>query len=134
MQPQDALEIDKDSKDDEDGEEGKKEVTITMTQLELIISELKTRHIAEKRMMQCDLSLQKKTIQKLTKKIKEQQKEAKKLDIWMLQIKKLSQVNKAYKEDVARLQKENFQLANQFGKVKKLMFEYENEAIYREVE
>ena len=134
MQPQDTLEIDKDSKDDEDGEEGKKEVTITMTQLELIISELKTRHIAEKRMMQCDLSLQKKTIQKLTKKIKEQQKEAKKLDIWMLQIKKLSQVNKAYKEDVARLQKENFQLANQFGKVKKLMFEYENEAIYREVE
>ena len=45
--------------DDEDGEEkdGKKEVTITMDQLELIISELKTRHIAEKRMMQCDLSL-----------------------------------------------------------------------------
>ena len=49
--------------DDEDGEkDGKKEVTITMDQLELIISELKTRHIAEKRMMQCDLSLQKKTI------------------------------------------------------------------------
>ena len=63
MQPQETLEIDKDGKDDEDGEEeGKKEVTITMTQLELIISELKTRHIAEKRMMQCDLSLQKKTI------------------------------------------------------------------------
>ena len=62
---------DKKEGDEEEDDQEKKEVTITMNQLDLIISELKTRHIAEKRMMQCDLSLQKKTIQKLTKKVKD---------------------------------------------------------------
>ena len=57
---------------DQDGEEagpdipaGKVEdenLTLSMNQFELLLSDLKTKHLAEKRMLQCDLSLCKKVI------------------------------------------------------------------------
>ena len=39
-----------------------KNLTLSMTQFEMILSDLKTKHLAEKRMLQCDLGLCKKTI------------------------------------------------------------------------
>ena len=38
-------------------------VILPVTHFEVMLSELKTKHIAEKRMLQCDLSLCKKVIQ-----------------------------------------------------------------------
>ena len=37
-------------------------LTLSMAQFEMLLSDLKTKHLAEKRMLQCDLGLCKKTI------------------------------------------------------------------------
>lgn len=66
--------------------------------------------------------------------IRQKQKETKKFNIWKLQIKKLSALNKTYKEDNIRLQRENYALSNQFGKLKTLMIETEKQNIFNQIE
>ena len=48
-----------------------KEVTFTIPQVEALLSELKTKHTSEKRLLQCDLMLMKKVMKKMSEKIKE---------------------------------------------------------------
>lgn len=67
-------------------------------------------------------------------KLKESKREQSKLEIRMMQVKKLQQLNKCYKTDNDRLQKENFALAKQFSTLKQMLIEYENQAIYSEIE
>ena len=39
-----------------------KEVSLKLPQVEVILSEVKTKHLAEKRLLQCDLMLLKKVV------------------------------------------------------------------------
>ena len=59
----------KDESNQKDKEEDG-EPTFTLSQVEIILSDLKTRHIAEKRLLSCDLMLCKKTIQVMSQKLK----------------------------------------------------------------
>ena len=47
------------------------EITFTIPQVEALLSELKTKHISEKRLLQCDLMLMKKVMKTMSEKIKE---------------------------------------------------------------
>ena len=79
---------------DQDGEEAGTDVqaakvedenlTLSMNQFELLLSDLKTKHLAEKRMLQCDLSLSKKVIKLMVSCIKSQVKDKQRNDIRML--------------------------------------------------
>ncbi len=59
-------------------------LTLSMNQFELLLSDLKTKHLAEKRMLQCDLSLSKKVIKLMVSCIKSQVKDKQRNDIRML--------------------------------------------------
>ena len=50
-------------------------LTLSMAQFEMLISDLKTKHLAEKRMLQCDLGLCKKTIKMMAHNIRNQGRE-----------------------------------------------------------
>ena len=100
----------------------------------MILSDLKTKHLAEKRMLQCDLGLCKKTIKIMADSIRSQGKERQKNQIRMLQIKKLQEVNKHLKADNTTLVSENRTLVDQCSKLKTLMVAYEKESMYHRLE
>ena len=56
------LEQNKPDNDSQQEDQAVTELTLSVPQFEVMLSELKTKHIAEKRMLQCDLSLCKKVI------------------------------------------------------------------------
>ena len=109
-------------------------LTLSMAQFEMILSDLKTRHLAEKRMLQCDLALCKKTILLMAKIMRSHAKDKQRNEIRMLQIKKLQEVNKFMKQDNAKLTSENTVLTDQCSKLKTLMVNYEQEALYQRLE
>ena len=110
------------------------ELTLTIPQVEALLSELKTKHTAEKRLLHCDMMLMKKLIKTMVDKIKEKKKENNKYEIRMIQIKKLQEINKKLKLDNEKLSKENTTLTNGFSKLKILMVQHEYERIQREQE
>ena len=65
-----VIEIGKDVEDEN--------LTLSMAQFEMLLSDLKTKHLAEKRMLQCDLALCKKTIKIMANNIRNQGKEKQK--------------------------------------------------------
>ena len=75
--------------------------------MEALLSELKTKHTAEKRLLHCDMMLMKKLIKTMVDKIKEKKKENNKYEIRMIQIKKLQEINKKLKLDNEKLSKDN---------------------------
>ena len=109
-------------------------LTLSIGQFEMILSDLKTRHLAEKRMLQCDLALCKKTIKLMAENMRSQAKDRQRNEIRMLQIKKLQEVNKFQKTDNTRLISENSLLTDQCSKLKTLMIEYEYESLQQRVE
>lgn len=100
----------------------------------MVLSDLKTRHLAEKRMLQCDLALCKKTIKLMAHSLRTNTKERQRNEIRMLQIKKLQEVNKFLKSDNARLVNESRVQTEQCSKLKSLMVSYEQESLYQRIE
>ena len=74
--------------------EDKTNLTLPVSHIEIMLSELKTKHIAEKRMLQCDLSLCKKVIQLMSKAIRSQKNELWRKDIYLKQFSKLQAANR----------------------------------------
>ena len=72
-------------------------MNLTRAQFEVLISDLKTKHLAEKRLLQCDLSLCKKVVKQIIGCMRTQAKERQRNEIRMLQIKKLQEANKYLK-------------------------------------
>lgn len=90
-----------------DAEKEAENLTLSINQFEMVLSDLKTRHLAEKRMLQCDLALCKKTIKLMAHSLRNNAKEKQRNEIRMLQIKKLQEVNKFLKSDNGRLVNES---------------------------
>lgn len=59
-------------------------LTLSIVQFEMVLSDLKTRHLAEKRMLQCDLALCKKTIKMMAQSMRNNVKEKQRNEIRML--------------------------------------------------
>jgi len=72
---------------------------MTRTQFELLINDIKTKHLAERSMLQCDLSLCKKVIKLMADCLRAHSKDQHRNQIRMLQIKKLQEVNKFLKAE-----------------------------------
>ena len=113
-----------------DAEKEAENLTLSINQFEMVLSDLKTRHLAEKRMLQCDLALCKKTIKLMAHSLRNNAKEKQRNEIRMLQIKKLQEVNKFLKSDNGRLVNESRVLTEQCSKLKSLMVSYEQESLY----
>ena len=107
---------------------------LSRAQFEVLISDLKTRHVAEKRMLQCDLSLCKKVIKLMVEYMRAQSKEKQRNQIRMLQIKKLQESNKFLRDEISTLSTNNHVLTTQCSKLKALMMSYEQEALYQRLE
>lgn len=67
-----------------DDDKGGKDFKLTRAQFEVLISDLKTKHLAEKRMMNCDLILCKKMVKLMVSCMRVQVKERSRNDIRLL--------------------------------------------------
>lgn len=108
--------------------------SLTVSQFELMLSELKTRHIAEKRMLQCDLSLCKKVIHLMAKNIRLQARELRRKEVYVQQYRKLVKENQVLVRENLEYKERARVSEHKKCKLTTLILDYEHESIFRRLE